>query len=237
MTHKERGLRNESEIRAARAFIPDFCVFGAGLIGAWLTGWQTTSLVWSLWLSSLVIGYASIVLALWRAGQSVHRGGVEGAVREGMGTKTVGSRVVIWGFTLFLLGFFTVHFGGFHFGHSVFLSIFFPVDGGPMRGDFPKAATYWTVLKENAWFLPLALIAQREMFRRDPELSNVKTWKESQQNLGDGMVAPYKNVVRLHLLIFFFVFAMILKLPAALIYLVVYSVYFFPWRILKRNTA
>ena len=45
---------------------------------------------------------------------------------------------------LFLLGFFTLHFGGFHFVHSVFLNAFFPItECGPHR--FPGPSLYWQV--------------------------------------------------------------------------------------------
>jgi hypothetical protein len=42
-------------------------------------------------------------------------------------------------------------------------------------------------------------------------------------------------VVRLHLLIFFFAAAHFLKLESFLVYAVVYAVYFFPWRLVKRD--
>jgi hypothetical protein len=38
--------------------------FAVGLAVAWVRGWSTTDLIWSLWLSSLVVGYALIVWAV-----------------------------------------------------------------------------------------------------------------------------------------------------------------------------
>lgn len=52
-----------------------------------------------------------------------------------------------------------------------------------------------------------------------------------------GLMAPYKNVIRLHLLIFFFAFAHFARLDNFLAYAVVSAVYFFPWRLLKREEA
>lgn len=95
-------------------FVLDATGFALGLGLAWWLGWQTRDLVWSLWLSSLVIGYLTLVFAIARAGR-----GEPGAARApGVATK------------LFLLGFFTVHFGMFHFVHSVLLNVFFPVASG-----------------------------------------------------------------------------------------------------------
>ena len=49
----------------------------------------------------------------------------------------------------------------------------------------------------------------------------------------DAMSRPYVNVIRMHLLIFFFAFCHALKLDNFLVYAVVYSVYFFPWSELR----
>jgi hypothetical protein len=43
------------------------------------------------------------------------------------------------------------------------------------------------------------------------------------------ITGPYKNVIRMHLLIFFFAFCHFLKVDSFPIYTVVYFVYFFPW--------
>lgn len=45
---------------------PDVVAFVAVLAIAWWTGWNAGDLVWSLWLSSLVVGYSTIV---WTIGQ------------------------------------------------------------------------------------------------------------------------------------------------------------------------
>ena len=49
------------------------------------------------------------------------------------------------------------------------------------------------------------------------------------------MSQPYFNVIRMHLLIFFF-FCYALKLHSFFVYAVVYSVYFFPWSELNFST-
>ena len=51
------------------------------------------------------------------------------------------------------------------------------------------------------------------------------------------MAGPYKNVIRMHLLIFFFGAAHYLKLDNFAVYAVVYAVYFFPWREFKKRQA
>ena len=54
--------------------------------------------------------------------------------------------------------------------------------------------------------------------------------KHPMENL---MAGPYKNVIRMHLLIFFFAFCHFMKVESFLVYAVVYSVYFFPWSTVK----
>ncbi len=193
---------------------PDALAFGAGLAVAWYAGWNTADLVWSLWLASLVVGYAMIVWLIFSRADS--------------------PGLLIGG--LFLLAFFTVHFGMFHFVHSVFLAFFFPV-GAP--GEvLVGAALYGEVLSRYWMFLPVAALAERAHFHRPPPAANAKeAFRAFTDKKGGAMMAPYKNVIRLHLLIFFFAAAHFLKLDSFLVYAVVYAVYFFPWRLLRPAQA
>ena len=51
------------------------------------------------------------------------------------------------------------------------------------------------------------------------------------------MSEPYRNVMRLHALIFFFAFAHFARLDNFVVYAVVYATYFFPWRLVRRSSA
>jgi Family of unknown function (DUF6498) len=198
---------------------PDALAFVAGLAIAGLAGWDTGDLVWSLWLSSLVVGYSMIVWSIFsntwgRAGQMV--GG------------------------LFLLAFFTVHFGMFHFVHSMFLAQFFPLDG--VRGG--DAPDYIEVVARYGIWLPVAFFAERAAFKRPPPrvatTTSVKAADIAARKANDGgvmMMKPYINVVRLHLLIFFFAGAHAMGWESFAVYAVVYAVYFFPWRLLGKAKA
>jgi len=187
----------------------DFVGFAGGLGLAWYLKWETRDLVWSLWLSSLVVGYLLIVWTLVRpvflAARAASAGGLVAGLLGGG----------------FMLAFFTVHFGGFHLGHSVFLNAFFPVEPG-VRG--PSLALYAAVVARYWWFVPLALLAERQAFL-------------APAGPGKGLMQPYKNVVRLHLLIFFFAGAHFAQLDSFAVYAVVYAVYFFPWSLLRRPTS
>jgi len=211
---------------------------------AWFLEWETTDLVWSLWLSSLVVGYATIV---WIATRPLREFAVNAAGDPMPGTLV--PKLMVGGFyllgALFTLAFFTVHFGMFHFVHSVFLNSFFPVMGGKM--SWPEPDTYLVVLERFWIFLPVAFIAERAAFadstqeKDDGSVTAAAIARRKARNaakgggMGDGMMAPYKNVVRMHLLIFFFAGAAFAKLDNFVVYAVVYAVYFFPWRLVKNK--
>ncbi|MEO7600054.1 MAG: DUF6498-containing protein [Opitutus sp.] len=217
----------------------DAAAFVGGLAAAWFSDWNTTDLVWSLWLASLIVGYSILV---WSLSGSLreHAGAV---VREEVPfAQWVGGAVLLTLGLLVGLAFFTVHFGGFHFVHSVFLDKFFPLDPGAHKpAEFPGWSTYREVFGRYWIFLPVAFLAERGAFtsaeRRPPgsevTAAAIEARKRSEGN--SGLMAPYRNVIRMQLLIFFFVGAHFAHLDNFAVYAVVYAVYFFPWRIFRRE--
>ncbi len=226
--------------RWARSW-PDALAFGLGLAIAWFANWETTDLVWSLWLSSLVVGYSMIVWMISRGMREFTRGAAGSSIQGQAGSVALGGGVIMAG-SLFMLAFFTVHFGGFHLGHSIFLASFFPiVPEQKMSGLFLGWETYGEVLRCYWIFLPAAFIAERAGFRDKPKFKDdgavtkeAIARRKAQNAMGGDMMAPYKNVVRMHLLIFFFAGASFAKLDSFIVYVVVYAVYFFPWKLLKK---
>lgn len=214
---------------------------------AWYFQWETRDLVWSLWLSSLVIGYAMIVWAIFRPAINVTRE-ASGNGAPAVGAAAMGGLFFVGG--LFMLAFFTVHFGMFHLVHSVFLNSFFPVEPG-LKISMPSAQLYGEVFQRYWWFLPAAAMAERAAFQLGPvvpagppdtsvtaEAIAARKAGKARTGLGsDGMMAPYRNVIRMHLLIFFFAFVHFAKIDNFIVYAVVYAVYFFPWRLVKRSAV
>ncbi len=224
---------------------PDALAFAGGLALAWFSAWETKDLVWSLWLSSLLVGYAMIVWNLFRPAVSLVTkawGDRAEVVAKAPGAVAAGGAAYLIG-ALVMLAFFTVHFGMFHFVHSVFLNSFFPVAAGVKE---PSLALYYQVLQTYWPFVVVAAVAERSAFRIEapaeppPDTSvkaaDVNRRLATKQKTGmAGMAGPYKNVVRLHLLIFFFAFAHAVKIDNFIVYAVVYAAYFFPWRLVKRD--
>jgi hypothetical protein len=233
---------------------PDALAFAVGLVMAWRGRWTATDLVWSLWLSSLVVGYATIVWTVLRpvvqiAGGAWRQGVlmVQTSAQTTLRSAAVGVPFLVLG-GLFLLTFFAIHFGFFHYVHSQFLGMFFPIDTGTGgRSGMVGMATYVEVARRYWWFLPAAFLAERGAFLTDsrpadrdrsvPAAALVARGVYNPNRMSGGMMAPYRNVVRMHILIFFFAFAHVAGLDSFAVYAVVYAVYFFPWRLLRRREA
>lgn len=98
---------------------------------------------------------------------------------------------------VFLLGFFTLHFGGFHLVHSMILQGFFPLIEGVEHVKF---------LNEQAG-LSLAL-ARTSLYEYWPfvlacALSRLSSYRSDMAEFSSAsLFRPYLNVMRMHLLIF-----------------------------------
>ena len=218
---------------------PDAVAFVLGLAVARWAGWNTGDLVWSLWLSSLVVGYATIV---WMIGQPAAALALaswrDRALVESNPRMLIGFWVLLAVGVAFFLAFFTIHFVGFHYGHSQILISFFPIDPGDGgRATDARMSTYLEVARRYWVFLPSAFLAHRAAFLRKPlSLSRDMSLTSlgGSNKLGDLFSEPYRNVIRMHLLIFFFFFAHFARLENFAVYAVVYAAYFFPWRLVRR---
>lgn len=164
---------------------PDALALGVGLAVARWAGWTAGDLIWSLWLSSLVVGYATIV---WLIGH-----------------PAVVLSVLTW------------------------------------RSRNQIGKLYLEILRRYWVFLPSAFLSHRAVFMAAPLTLDGKRWAESFVRNGkkskEFFLAPYVNVIRLHVLIFFFGFAHFAGLENFVVYAVIYMAYFFPWRLVRRDTA
>jgi hypothetical protein len=238
-------MKTETTLETWASAWPDALAFSAGLAVAWWTGWTAGDLVWSLWLSSLVIGYS---LILWTIGQpafAISRGAWKDRALMAQHPRSMlalGAILVVG--VLFFVGFLTVHFGMFHYGHSQFLIWFFPIDagGGIGPGNDAGMATYAEVMRRYWTFLPAAFLAERAAFLKKPlplgpgvSLAAAVASRSGKAGKAQSLIwEPYRNVMRMHLLIFFFLFAHFAGLENFAVYAVVYAVYFFPWRLVRR---
>ena len=232
-------LQTETNTESWARSWPDAVAFAIGLAVAWWGRWSAGDLIWSLWLSSLVVGYTTIVwMIVQPASEFAELAWRERAMFRGNPRALAGFVLILLIGVAFFLGFFTVHFGGFHYVHSQILNSFFPIDTGSARNLGTTTDTYIEIARRYWPFLPSAFIAHRGAFLRKPfSLIGTKslsiTGADSKQ-FGQLFTEPYRNVMRMHMLIFFFFFAHFAKLENFAVYAVIYAVYFFPWRLLPR---
>lgn len=191
----------------------DFGVFFATIILAAKQNWQTTDIVWSLWVSSFLLGYLYILLAM------------AGFVNQA-DTPIRG----LWGDIfillngLFLLAFFSFHFGFFHLIHAIFLDDFFPFfePGGP-KMDLAVAAVivFMGELLKRYW--PFLVFSALSRWKSYVHAYNTNDHKKM-------MYMPYGNVVRMHLMILLFGFlSAATDLQGYALYIVLIF-YFFPFK-------
>lgn len=236
--------------------IPNILAFAISLTIAYFLKWEVSDLVWSLWLCSLTLGYLTLLSSLV-ANALI---GLN-AVKKNDDFKKRRIPVIIAGSAagLFMLIFFSIHFGAFHAGYSVFLQSFFPLDGMPIDGfgrAFMNPPLLWLMafqylIKPYGVFLIPTIIAERDhiftpLYKTVYELHGrkVETFPSprgftdrifsNNHPLGRAMFQPYINVIRMHLLILFFAFSYALKFDSFLVFATVYFVYFFPWSELRK---
>ena len=242
-------MKRKFHLAAWKTVWPDFLAFAIGLGIAWRFGWKTSDLVWSLWLGSLTLGYLtffSFIVAGVYVGVYVVTRPEFPAIKRLLAALAGAAGI------LFLLGFFSLHFGAFHAGHAGFLSIFFPLEGLKPETFFDcfmnpvrlLATAFRQVAPLYGAFLLPAIIAERAhvfatlgiALRAVHENQAGSQWTEwlapgplRQMKLSNPFTRPYVNVVRMHLLIFFFAGCHAMQIESFGVYAAVYAVYFFPW--------
>lgn len=181
--------------------------------------WGPKDVVWTLWATSLLTGYLTLILG--SAGASLGaaikaRSSPDFSWQQAL-PLAVGGLLVM----LFFLAFFSVHFGLFHLVHAVFLNEFFPlIDWGDQRpGLIEQALTYLQrCFQSYPLFLLLCL------------LSHLPSLIGMVRGTGGGagmLIKPYGNVIKLHLMILAIGFASAAGHDGAAV-IVFLAVYFLP---------
>lgn len=195
---------------AKRELIRDLVAFAGTLAAVIFFEWKAKDVIWGLWVCSLTFGYSTIVVTIFAP--AFRLGGVGGAVMAFAG--------------LFLLAFFTVHFGMFHFVHGVFLNVFFPLVGEGQ--GFPNPFMLLVAALVNYWPMVLATFISRFS---DLPLNSKSVAGGGLTNGGRAFMKPYANVIRMHLLIFVFAGLEGAGMSDYAIYPVLIF-YFFPWGVI-----
>ncbi|MDQ6635801.1 MAG: DUF6498-containing protein, partial [Gemmatimonadota bacterium] len=194
-----------------------------------------TMIVWSIIQPAIELGGLA-----WRGRAAVE----QSLATMNLRALALGATVVTAG-GLFVLAFFTFHFGGFHYIHSQFLISFFPIDGEHRTATVP---VYLEVARRYWWALPSAFVAERGLFMQrtfnvpsappDVSVTAEAITRRKAANLHTApprIAAPYARVMRMHVLIILFGALHFARLEGFAVYAFVYALYFFPWRLLRRD--
>lgn len=179
-------------------------------------GWTAGDIAWSMWLASLTVGYAFILFLIFIANPIAR--GLFSPQAEGKGLMLVRAGAAFIG--LFMLGFFTVHFGMFHFVHAIFLNSFFPLDIQGTEESFSPSHLhiYLTAAFAEYWLFALAAgLSQSRFF--------IDAWRNDK---AASFSTPYRAVIKNHLVIIALGFLTIAT-PQIDVLAPLLLVYFFPW--------
>ncbi|HLP79955.1 MAG TPA: DUF6498-containing protein [Acidobacteriota bacterium] len=226
----------------AFSFIAPIISFIAILVFIYIQGWHTKDLVWGLWFSSLVVGYITILCVIY-AQSTIEHPSVSPILRTLQHIANLGGAA-------FMLVFFTIHFGMFHVIHSLFLQIFFPVEGTvSILGNFFTSST----ADQAQTLMSISNVTQGEevstfasgLFSFLPDYKTVIlaywpialiTLIATLPALRDGLkkkslsfATPYSNVVKLHLTIFVLAFLSFTGLEQFWLFALIFSIFYFPW--------
>ncbi len=204
--------------------LSELAAFVGTLTLAYLSGWSTKDLIWSLWLSSLFLGYLAVAA---RGMRRVIRPGLNAVERTFSVAGMIGALLV-----------FSIHFGPFHYVYATILDLLMPLMSHPDRVYVGKLtwkggiwfsfwetlaiaiARYWPVAAMNAW--------------RDR--SFILSDEAAETNLG-----PYKAILRLHFLVIGLGICYGFGLDSFPVYALVFTVLYSPatiWKsILRRDSS
>lgn len=221
-----------------------------GLALAWHFSWTTTDLLWGLWLSSLFLGFAMIVVELASGLLATHRFWAQHAESKPSLGKGL---LVVSVIHLAVLVFMSFHFCAFHSIHAFFLTKLFPPPAVhvPSIGDWifqPTRIFGWaisTLFPTYGVVLASTALAEArhfyEPFRdldRRVERQRARLHQEQNASGGDrsrkrkresAHANAYRNVAKLHFLIIALGFTHIAGFDDFGVFAAVYAAYFFPW--------
>ena len=204
-------------------------LIGANLVplfGVIFGGWNAFDIVWLFWFENVIIGVFNVIKILTVGALGNPGGQATGRTQTVVGSRLArvspGQRAARMAGMTFLAAFFTVHYGGFNFGHGIFVMAMLGKGSG-MHAGFSLWDLYvtntraaiglglgpaiLTLLASHAFSFVANFLVKREYARIDQ---------------GALMGGPYARVVILHVAIIFGgFFAMALGSPMGVLVVLV----------------
>jgi Family of unknown function (DUF6498) len=173
------------------------------LYGVLFLRWQTFPLIFLYWSENVIIGVMNVLRMLVASPRSLSA----------------------WGFKLFLIPFFCIHYGIFTAVHGIFVMAFL-APPGVIKESFPSVSAFVRVIQENGLLYPILTLALSHVFSFFVNYLGKGNFRTA--SLDNLMAKPYSRVAILHITILLGGFLMMaLKSPIlGLILLVVLKIVF-----------
>ncbi|MBD64712.1 MAG: hypothetical protein CME62_05870 [Halobacteriovoraceae bacterium] len=221
------------------SFFKEITLFTLSLTAVYFYQWDLTDLLWSFWTSSFIVGYLTILhYAFFLPIQAI-----KFYNKDTPEINEFKKKMKIDGFLgligaivlsslpglLFIIPFFTIHFGGFHSVHAMFLQQFAPIEGIIITPPsfvswFPFFQKFPDVLRLFVMYWPVVLATAIYEFSKKSKPS-LATKKQT----GKAFMRPYANVIKIHILIFALGFAKFQGLTGFPVYAIAFTFFFFPF--------
>jgi len=208
---------NDEDSQRGPDTVLDIGVLLGTLALAYFSGWRAKDLVWSLWLSSLAVGFLSVLIS---GGRRVIRPDATMVERAFSVIGALGAIMV-----------FSVHFGLFHYVYASILDLLMPLMDHPGRVYIGKLTwkggtsfSFWETLGiAIVQYWPVVLLnVMRD--RQSVLSSSVMTGKE---------MGPYLVILKLHFLVMGLGACYGLGLDSFPVYAAVYAILFSPAKLWK----
>lgn len=206
----------------------ELLLFGATAATAYILDWSARDLVWGLWISSLTVGCSFILVTVLKAIITCDTSGLSDKGKARMHEPVPECTFLRFLCTLpqavFLLGFFTVHFGLFHLAHGSILNDFFQLVDPAIFGLKGKAPADERLVRE---ILGTAVVRYWPFIALSA-LSKSKEYRAAFFGRPDAMAmfTPYVNVIKMHIMIFVLAFMNKLGLDRMALYPLLIMYYF-----------
>ncbi|MFA6025801.1 MAG: DUF6498-containing protein [Ignavibacteriaceae bacterium] len=215
-------------------------LFSFSLAAAYFMGWNNTDLIWSFWITSLVVGYVTIfrttVAPLSMLTKLILSPEDGKKFRELPATTKLKIAIFVLFFipiSLFYVVFLSFHFCIFHILIAYWLQVIMPHAGitdilaGANGGGFYISVQIIKTLLMSYWIIVL----QKLIFDyRTYWKSGSNKVSPVQQNFFsfEGLTRPYVQVVRILVLMVLLFWLNSIEANQYLVYVVIYSLFFFP---------
>lgn len=233
-----------------KRYLNELFLFFFSIGAAYFISWNNTDLLWSFWITSLVVGYVSIFrtsIAPLRLLTTFNLtpGDIKNFWELPTNKKLLSIIFVLVfvAYSLFIVLFLSFHFLIFHLFLAYFLQITFPhpaltdIFAKPDGGQFYTSIQVIKTLLTSYWIIVLEKLIFDYKTKRESSSNQAAHLQHSFINEAfsfEGIKRPYVQVARIHITIFLLFALSAVETNQYLIYVMIFSLFFFPMSIIRK---